>query len=760
MLRASHIVGGDIRFQCLGNDQYLLTVKVFRDCQHGKIPLDSTIRINMYENGSGFHRLVKRFMLPLVGNDTLVFVEKNCINIPDGCTHIGFYKLAFELNPEQYTNKGGYYFTWNRCCRNTVIRNINVGERPEGNTGITLYAAIPPLTTFNSTPWFKRDPLTLLCVDNPFSFNYEAQDPDGDSLVFSLVAPLEAVNDQGSDPFVPIHWVSTYNLNHLMDGNPSLRIDPHTGQLSVTPRQQGVYAIALRCEEFRHGVKIGEVRRELQLTISTCTANAYAQFVPDPQKDTFEVYPGQELKVDVHAYDPDAQDSLFFSARGELLDTSVVGHDVITWQHPAQGLAAVTAHLRWTPTCTLVRKRPYSLQLLVKDNGCPIAKTRVSVLHVKVEDPATGDTPELACLQIADSNTLIIPWKAMNASLFRYALLYRQQAYGQARVVDSITSPAAGKYVDDSAFDHDDRNYCYLLRMANVCGKQGSASNLACSSDAHHVPDPVYLVSASVEDNAEVELKWMPADAADFAGYQLYRKPNAKNARFYLYRSIASLGQQTFEDNQVHVNDTSYCYRIFSTNRCGHQSPVGNTACTILLTGQSQTFEHALFWNDYSGWKGNVDHYEIWRQDGDTAFLEINSSKDSCYLDDQLDPGAGAYHYKIIAREGPGGGNASSTSNGIFLYQSPGLYVPNSFTPNHDGHNDTWRLVPVFVKTWHVEVYNRWGERVFETENPKTQWDGTYKGSLVSEQVFLYRIRYTGWDHTVHYREGTVNVLR
>lgn len=71
------------------------------------------------------------------------------------------------------------------------------------------------------------------------------------------------------------------------------------------------------------------------------------------------------------------------------------------------------------------------------------------------------------------------------------------------------------------------------------------------------------------------------------------------------------------------------------------------------------------------------------------------------------------------------------------------LYVPNSFTPNDDEHNNFW--VPVIdgvdLSTVKVQVFNRWGERVFESSDLNVGWDGRHKGQVVPTGVYSYSIK-------------------
>jgi gliding motility-associated-like protein len=75
--------------------------------------------------------------------------------------------------------------------------------------------------------------------------------------------------------------------------------------------------------------------------------------------------------------------------------------------------------------------------------------------------------------------------------------------------------------------------------------------------------------------------------------------------------------------------------------------------------------------------------------------------------------------------------------------ECPELYIPTGFSPNGDGNNDMYKVFGP-VNDFHLIIYNRWGEKVFETNDIKTGWDGKYNGEIVPSGVYAYII--TGKD--------------
>lgn len=87
------------------------------------------------------------------------------------------------------------------------------------------------------------------------------------------------------------------------------------------------------------------------------------------------------------------------------------------------------------------------------------------------------------------------------------------------------------------------------------------------------------------------------------------------------------------------------------------------------------------------------------------------------------------------------------------------IFIPNSFTPNGDGLNDTFGVYGESIKQYSMEIYNRWGEKVFESANINEQWDGTYNGKNVPEGTYVYRVTAREESGNNTSRNGTVNII-
>ena len=115
---------------------------------------------------------------------------------------------------------------------------------------------------------------------------------------------------------------------------------------------------------------------------------------------------------------------------------------------------------------------------------------------------------------------------------------------------------------------------------------------------------------------------------------------------------------------------------------------------------------------------------------------------------------------KIYRVTGYKAGNNSivSTSNYAEVIPPLSVFIPNAFTPNGDGINDTFGVKGEGIKKFTMRVFDRWGEVIFESRNPKQQWDGTYQGKPAQSDVYVYQ--FTAVGEKSETRSGSVTLVR
>jgi gliding motility-associated-like protein len=107
--------------------------------------------------------------------------------------------------------------------------------------------------------------------------------------------------------------------------------------------------------------------------------------------------------------------------------------------------------------------------------------------------------------------------------------------------------------------------------------------------------------------------------------------------------------------------------------------------------------------------------------------------------------------------------NGCSASDTVTIYVDVAcgeLYLPNAFSPNHDGQNDVLYVRGNCIKYLQFQVFNRWGEKVFETEDPAIGWDGTWRSQECESAVFTYILQATLLDGTEINKKGNISLVK
>lgn len=110
--------------------------------------------------------------------------------------------------------------------------------------------------------------------------------------------------------------------------------------------------------------------------------------------------------------------------------------------------------------------------------------------------------------------------------------------------------------------------------------------------------------------------------------------------------------------------------------------------------------------------------------------------------------------------------NGCRTFDTITIYivdimcEEPYIYVPNAFTPNGDGQNDQFNVQTQQGNQIYLAVFDRWGEKIFETFDIKTSWDGTFRGKLCDPGVFVYYCEVICYNNQMWSKKGNVTLLR
>lgn len=280
---ASHIVGGEMTYVCLGPDpgnpnnmRYRITLTIYQDCYSGNavaIIEDDPAIIGII-NGSTPLAIDSIFLPPFDDTNPIQVppnFSSDCVNNPpETCLRKATFSKIYSL-PANLS----YFVAYQRCCRNNTILNI---FKP-GEMGATYYCTIPPAITenCNNSAVYKEYPPQIICVNLPFVYDHSATDADGDSLSYEFCEAYVggAISDAKpipqAPPYIPVSYIGGFSATKPMAGNPVIRIDPVTGVITGTPNIEGRFVVTVCCHEWRNGVIINTVKREFQFVVTNCS---------------------------------------------------------------------------------------------------------------------------------------------------------------------------------------------------------------------------------------------------------------------------------------------------------------------------------------------------------------------------------------------------------------------------------------------------------------------------------------------------------
>ncbi len=315
--------------------------------------------------------------------------------------------------------------------------------------------------------------------------------------------------------------------------------------------------------------------------------------------------------------------------------------------------------------------------------------------------------------------------------------------------------------------------YCYYVQaVGNVAGRTSTSTRACATADLLTLPTYGYVRKATVIDDRRVLVTAYvdTTDQPDVSKYKLQRAFD-KGGPFTTVgvQSYTGNPDLTFADFTARTDQYSYYYRLVTVDSCGNEVLKSNMARTILLSGQARyNLTNELKFNDYSEWLGGVNNYALFRKVDDvwqTAPAAILPFGQQTYMDDvsSIYQTSGKFCYRVEAYEGAGnmyGYTDTSSSNEFCLIQEPHLFVPTAFTPG--GKNTIFKPEYIFIdaKNYFFVVFNRWGQKVYESRVPGEGWNGEFDGKIAPEGTYVYTVRIFGTNGQEIEKSGSVTLLR
>ncbi len=346
---ASHAQSADLTYQCIGGNQYQLSLSFYRDCAGANAPNSVNINFSSISCNQNFNATLQP--IPGTGLD----VTPICQNVQTQCNNGNYpgvqeyiYRGIVTL-PAQCTD---WVFSFTLCCRNAAINNI---QNP-GGENIYVEARLNNLNfNCNSSPTFSNAPIPFVCVGQNYCFNHGATDIDGDSLVYSLVAPA-------TGPNTTVIYTAGYSALQPVLSNPPITFNSQTGDICMTPTQLEVDVLSVLVQEYRSGVFVGSVVRDIQLRTIVCTNNnPYLLGINGNGQYSLTACAGSNINFTIPTYDVDVPQNVFINWNNGIVNASFTSN----------GANRPTGTFNWTPGQNDISNVPHCFTITVTDDNCP-----------------------------------------------------------------------------------------------------------------------------------------------------------------------------------------------------------------------------------------------------------------------------------------------------------------------------------------------------------------------------------------------------
>jgi len=487
-LQATHVMGSDITWKCLGNHKYEVTLKFYRDCKGISFSNSKTIRISCTrgnETGTVNVNLPVRSWRD---------ITPSCASTPNPCGNPGnqsrsgdgveehIYTAEIDFNSGQLKamRDAGccrFRFDFGECCRND---EITTGGR---NANYSTDAEIDICNVDNSvkkgcddSPDLRNPPIGYLCCNQPFYFNNGVVDIDGDSLFFSLVASQSSpgVSVPYNSPFNPTTWPMTGFCRSnspcacRSNRNPpeGFCFDPRTGDITFLPIDcQEVGILVVKIDQFRldssanQWLYIGYTKRDLQLKVINC-GNNNPPILKDAQNPT--VCEGDKICIKIVAEDEEFAGSTGVQPWKDTIDltwngglpggTFTVGQPQFVFQNGVT-TAVREGEVCWQTKLGDGREAPYLFTVTARDKACPrnAISTRGYAVKVKRTAYAQRELTEGDCgkwkLNSIPEDTFWYKGTYQHEWTIRDSTNSGLPVFRSTRKTDSLQFMAGGKYI-------------------------------------------------------------------------------------------------------------------------------------------------------------------------------------------------------------------------------------------------------------------------------------------------------------------------
>jgi len=595
-MQAGHIWGGEMTYSDVGNNYYTIQLKLYRDCIGVSLPSS----LDVIANSSCGTQSITLVALNPSGTDvTPVCPSANsrCGSTPfstnEGIQEI-VYKKTIQFTGCWATNNdiNVFYKTASRGQVSNIPNSVFY-------TGVRLNTLIN-----NSSPIFVNPTNSYFCVNQPAQFNIGAYDFDGDSLVYSLTA---CKIDTGTFASYGFGYTATSPLSTAS----GITVHPSTGQMEFTPNTVARSSACILVEEYRNGIKIGEVTKEVIFNSLTCNddvpvlsgLNGTASGTGTTGVFHQTICHGDTVLFTVASYDKNVID-----------DTTGTGSQTISIQMNLAGSAMgatfttnntgnyPTGTFMWIPNNNDVGFHHFNI--LVQDDACPIYNINTYAFSIQVNGEVVPySTPNFNTFCL-DTGTYAIPnFTPITGGLWTGAGIVDGQ--------NGLFNPSvAGVGVHNLNFSYTDNHNCPFNRNTTII-----------------VPNN-YTVNAGITDT--ICANAIPFTLGNFSPVNGTWTGNAVSSSGVFSPIIAGVGTHTLTYTQSNNN----CTGTDTKNVVVVPVPVVNTGgivnvCNNLISTLTAT-PPGGFWSGNGIIDVNAGAFDASLIAGNSALVQYHFSNDYC----------------------------------------------------------------------------------------------------------------------------------
>lgn len=340
-----------------------------------------------------------------------------------------------------------------------------------------------------------------------------------------------------------------------------------------------------------------------------------------------------------------------------------------------------------------------------------------------------------------------LEWRSASAN-YNYEIVRNEQPL-------PFSGTGASNYTDTDVICN--ANYCYRIigtKTVNGTNVQSISGALCVIATSDEIPASINNVTASIEGE-NVLLNWEEPEGFNVQHYIINRAEDGTN-----YELIDTVTDNIYTDSGLDTGKQQYCYKIGYIDTCGKWSAEGVVSCPVLLKGRQNTLGEAeIFWTNYKGWENNVGEYivEVLDENSTTgkSFNAGLSTNFTIVFDEQTQ--VKLYRIKAVSADVS---RRISYSNILRYIVPPEIFLPEAFTPNADGLNDEYVVQGKYINDFILQIFNRWGEMIFYSENAENGWDGKINGKEAPQGTYIYQYEMSDFAGQTFKKSGTFVLLR